>query len=77
MCTNFGNFQEIAAQIIFLRQPLLDICFVPHNESTIIGCNSKSLPDFLNIKTGKGVKLHISDDLKTHQVVCKAIHSRR
>ncbi|XP_018580092.1 WD repeat-containing protein 34-like isoform X2 [Anoplophora glabripennis] len=48
--------QEEPAQVIFMRNPLNDLMFVPHEDKLVVGCGSNGIMEIFHLITGRAVE---------------------
>ncbi|EEZ98765.1 WD repeat-containing protein 34-like Protein [Tribolium castaneum] len=57
--------QEEPAQVIFLKQPLLDVSWVPYEERIICGCGKNGVIEIYNLLKGKAIENTTKEKIKS------------
>ncbi|VEN39509.1 unnamed protein product [Callosobruchus maculatus] len=69
--------QEDPAQVIFIRDTLLDIAFVPYEEKLIAGCGLKGMLEIFNVVKGKALSDITTEDVRKSTLTKLAINGNK
>nr|CAI5855491.1 unnamed protein product [Callosobruchus analis] len=69
--------QEDPAQVIFIKDTLLDIAFVPYEEKLIAGCGLKGMLDIFNVVKGQALDDITTEDVKKSTLTKLAINGNK
>ncbi|CAH1975659.1 unnamed protein product [Acanthoscelides obtectus] len=69
--------QEEPAQVIFLKDTLLDVVFVPYEEKLIAGCGLKGMLEIFNVVKGQALDDVTTEDVKKTTLTKLAVNKKK